>query len=217
MRWSRWLCYIPLLCTLACSRQPLPALWSERLAAQELVHLGQVYQARGDQVRALQAYQQAVQMHPGYVPAWTALGDLHYVRQEYAPAEAVYKKILTLNPQQAEIYDNLCWVYLSTHRNLDAAESLIQQALALNPSPRNRYLDTQAVIWLRQGKYEQALASLDEAIGLTPSTAREALAERYQLLAEIYRRMGRDDEAQRAQEQAANTRRSGDGPMEGDL
>ena len=113
------------------------------------------------------------------------LGDWDYQRQQYAAAEAVYKKILTLDPPQAEIYHNLCQVYLSTHRSLDVAESLIQRALALNPSPRYRYLDTQVASWMRQGKYEQALASLDEAIGLTPPPAREALAERYQLLAEI--------------------------------
>lgn len=212
MRWSRWLCFIPVLCLLACSRQPVPALWSERLAAQELVHAGQVYQARGEQAQALQAYQQAVHMHPGYLPAWIALGDLHYLRREYAQAEAIYKKILTLNPQQAQIYNNLCWVYLSTHRSLDEAESLIQQALALNPSPRYWYLDTQAVIWMRQGKYDQALASLDEAIALTPPTAHEELAQRYQLRAEMYHRMGQAQEALAAQEQAADARRLSNKP-----
>jgi tetratricopeptide (TPR) repeat protein len=187
------------------------------MAAQELTHVGQVYETQGDQTRALQAYLQAVQMHPSYIPAWNMLGGWYYQRRQYAEAEAVYKKILTLDPRQAEIYHNLCWVYLSTHRSLDTAESLIQQALALNPSPRYRYLDTQTRIWMRQGKYEQALASLEEAIGLTPSPAREALAERYQLLAEIYRQLGRDQEAQWAHEQAANARRIGENPKEGDL
>jgi Tfp pilus assembly protein PilF len=200
---------------LACSRQPPPAPSSERVAAQELIHLAQVYDAQGDQTRALQAYVQAVQIHPSYIPAWNRLGDWYSQRQQYAAA--VYKKILTLGPRQAEIYDHLCRVYLSTHRNLDTAENLIQQALALNPSPRYRYLDTQTLIRMRQGQYEQALASLEEAIGLTPSPAREALAERYQLLAEIYRQLGRDQEAQWAHEQAANARRLGDSPQEGDL
>lgn len=213
----QWLLCILLLFTLACSRQPPPTLFSERMAAQELTHLGQVYQAQGHQARALQAYQQAVQMHPSYIPALSALGDWYYGHQEYAQAEAAYKKILTLDPGQAEIYHNLCWVYLSTHQSLDAAESLIQQALALNPSPRHRYLDTQTVIWMRQGKYEQALASLEEAIGLTPLSAHEALAGRYQLLSEVYGHLGRDQEAQWAHEQAAMARRIGENPQEGDL
>jgi tetratricopeptide (TPR) repeat protein len=156
-------------------------------------------------------------MHPGYLPAWMALGAWYYYHHEYAHAEAVYKKILTLDPRQAEIYHNLCWVYLSTHQSLDVAENLIQQALALNPTPRSQYLDTQAVIWMRQGKYEQALASLDEAIGLTPALAHEALAGQYQLLAEIYHHLGRDQEAQWAHEQASITRGSNGRPTEGDL
>jgi tetratricopeptide (TPR) repeat protein len=205
----RWLWCLLLLAVLACARQPRAPLLAERLAAQELVHLGQLYASRGEPERALQAYRQAVQLHPGYVPAWIALGDWHYVRQEYAAAEAVYKKILTLDPRLAEIYHNLCWVYLATQRNLDEAESLIHQALALHPFPRDWYLDTQAMIWLRQGKYEQALRPLREAIDLTPATAQAALAARYRLLAETYRRLGRDRDAQWADERAVEAQRIG--------
>jgi tetratricopeptide (TPR) repeat protein len=78
------------------------------------------------------------------------------------------KKILTLEPRQAEIYRNLCRVYLATQPSLDVAESLIQQALALAPSLRYRYLDAQALIWARRGKHEQALASLDRGDRLDP-------------------------------------------------
>jgi tetratricopeptide (TPR) repeat protein len=118
--------------------------------------------------------------------AWSSL------RQEDAPATAVYKKTLTLHTWQAEIYHNLCWVYLSTHWSLDAAESLIQQALARNPTPRFWSLDTQAVILRRQGKHARALTSLEAVVVLTPSSAPQALPERDQLLVGLYRCLGRN-------------------------
>lgn len=205
----RWGWLLLLVGLLACSRLPRPVLLPEKVAAEELTHLGQVYHAQGKSELALQTYLKAVQMNPRYVPAWVELGNLHYLRQEYAQAEAVYKKILTLDPRMAEIYNNLCWVYVREHRHLDEAESLIQRALALNPSHRYFYLDTQAIIWMRQGKYEQALASLTEAIQGTPQGERDVLAEQYEHLAETYRHLGREGDAQWARQQAAIARRGG--------
>ncbi len=205
-----WICCLILVIVPSCSRVPRPVLLPEKISAQELTHLGQVYQAQGNNDLALDTYGKAVQMNPRYVPAWVELGNLQYLRQEYAQAEAVYKKVLTLDPRMAEIYNNLCWVYLNEHRNLDEAEDLIQRALALNPSHRYFYLDTQAVIWMGQGKYEQALASLTEAIQGTPPSARDALAEEYEHLAEVYRQLGQDGDAQRARERAASARLGGE-------
>ena len=116
---------------------------------------------------------------------------------------------MTLDPRMAEIYNNLCWVYVCEHRNLDEAEDLIQRALALNPSQPYFYLDTQAVIRMRQGKYEQALASLTEAMRGTPPDARDALVEQYEHLAEVYRLLGQEGDAEWAREQAASLRGEG--------
>lgn len=192
----------------ACSRLPRPVLLPADVSARELTHLGQVYQAQGKSEAAEQTFQQAVQLNPRYTPAWVELGNLYYLRAAYAQAEAVYKKVLTLDPRMAEIYNNLCWVYVQEHRNLNEAESLIQRALALDPTSRYLFLDTQAVIWMRQGKDEQALASLTDAIRMTPSAAHDALAEQYEHLAEVYGHLGREEEAQWAREQAAMARRS---------
>jgi len=192
-------CCLLLFLLPTCSRLPRPALLPQQNAAQDLTSLGQVYQAQGKHELALQTYYKAVQMYSSYVPAWVEIGNWHYLRQEYAQAEAVYKKILTLDPRMAAIYNNLCWVYLSTHRSLDEAERLIKRALSLNPLERYMYLDTQAVIWIRQGKDGQALASLEEALELTPLAAHDALVELYQHLAEVYRHLGQDREAQWAQ------------------
>ena len=75
------------------------------------------------------------------------------------------KKSLTLSSWIAQIYTAFCWDALCTHRNLDEAERLLQQALALLPSSRARYLRHPGIIWMRQGKPEQVSVPLDEAIG----------------------------------------------------
>ncbi len=209
VRWLGCVWQALILVLPACSRLPRPVLLPADVSAQELTHLGLVYLAQGKNEAAEQTFQKAVQLNPRYTPAWVELGNLYYLRAAYAQAEAVYKKVLTLDPRMAEIYNNLCWVYVQEHRNLDDAESLIQRALALQPSARYLFLDTQAVIWMRQGKYEQALASLTDAIQMTPSAAHDALAEQYEHLAEVYGHLGREEEAQWAREQAAMARRSG--------
>lgn len=209
MRWPGCLLLVLTLVAPACSRLPRPVLLPADVSARELTHLGLVYQAQGKSEAAEQTFQKAVQLNPRYTPAWVELGNLYYLRAAYAQAEAVYKKVLTLDPRMAEIYNNLCWVYVQEHRNLDEAESLIQRALALQPSSRHLFLDTQAVIWMRQGKHEQALASLTDAIRMTPSAAHDALAEQYEHLAEVYGHLGREGDAQWAREQAAIARRTG--------
>jgi hypothetical protein len=75
------------------------------------------------------------------------------------------KKSLTLSFWIAQIYTTFCWDALCTHGNLDAAEDLLRQALALYPSSRARYLRHPGIMWMRQGKPEQVLTPLDEAIG----------------------------------------------------
>lgn len=63
---------------------------------------------------------------------WLRQGNIDYARQNYAQAEASYRKALAAQPQLASAYHNLHYVHLAQNR-LDDAFAAYQQAVALQP------------------------------------------------------------------------------------
>ncbi|MBA7714086.1 hypothetical protein ES703_123100 [subsurface metagenome] len=57
-------------------------------------------------------------------------------------AEKYYKKAIKKEPQNADAYNNLAWLYYVQGKNLDEAESLVLRAMQLNPSKSDTYKDT---------------------------------------------------------------------------
>ena len=65
-------------------------------------HLAEAYQRRGDkgdEQRALEAYQGAISTVPSYAPTYRALGMYHLKKTEYGKAEPYFAKYLQLAPQ----------------------------------------------------------------------------------------------------------------------
>ncbi|MBA7544671.1 hypothetical protein ES705_37032 [subsurface metagenome] len=63
-------------------------------------------------------------------------------KELFEKAAAKYKKAVKLNPQFADAYNNLAWVYFKQKKNLAEAVNLVQKALELNPAHKTYYLDT---------------------------------------------------------------------------
>jgi tetratricopeptide (TPR) repeat protein len=68
---------------------------------------GGEHEARGDDERALAAYQQALAGDPALAAAHTNLGNLHYRRGERGEARTRYEAALALDPEQPEARYNL--------------------------------------------------------------------------------------------------------------
>ena len=47
-----------------------------------------------------------------------------------------------MNPEFADAYNNLAWVYYQQRKNLPEAINLVRKALILNPAHKTYYLDT---------------------------------------------------------------------------
>ncbi len=69
------------------------------------------HEARGDDERALAAYQQALDGDPALAAAHTNLGNLYYRRGERGEARAHYEQALALDPEQPEARYNLANLY----------------------------------------------------------------------------------------------------------
>jgi len=63
-------------------------------------------------------------------------------KELFEKAAAQYRKAIKLNPEFADAYNNLAWVYYQQKKNLAEAVNLVQNALKLNPAHQKYYLDT---------------------------------------------------------------------------
>ncbi len=63
-------------------------------------------------------------------------------KELFEKAAAQYRKAIKLNPEFADAYNNLAWVYYQQKKNLSEAINLVQKALKLNPAHQKYYLDT---------------------------------------------------------------------------
>lgn len=88
------------------------------------------------------------------------------------------------------------YLYAEQGVNLEEGEHLIKQALeaATDNETRGAYLDTQAWIYYKQGKYDEAIRVLEQAISLTMGT----VEERYHLAMAYEQKAESCEEAERA-------------------
>ncbi len=170
------------------------------LSPEEHNDLGRIYESQKKFDEAAQQYHAALERDPNFVPSLLLLGDLSYRIKKYSEAEASYKKAIKLQPENGDIYNNLCWVYIDQKINLEAAEDLIRKALSLTPDHRAYYLDTLGVILLRSGKTSESIEAFNQAVQLLPQDAPVYLAEAYAHLAEAYTAAGNITEAHNAEE-----------------
>ncbi len=181
------------------------------LSPQEHNDLGRIYESQKKFDEAAQQYHAALERDPNFVPSLLLLGDLSYRTKKYSEAEAAYRRAMKLQPENGDIYNNLCWVYIDQKINPEAAEDLIRKAMSLTPDHRAYYLDTLGVILLRSGKTAESIAAFNQAVQLLPQDAPIYLAEAYAHLAEAYTAAGNLTEAHNAEE-ASERYRTMQGP-----
>ncbi len=176
------------------------------LSPEEHNNLGRIYESQNNFDQAVQQYHAALKKDPNFVPSLLLLGDLSYRLKKYSEAETAYKKAIKLQPENGDIYNNLCWVYIDQRADLGTAAELIQKALSLTPEHRPHYLDTLGVILLRSGKTAESIAALKLAVELLPKDVPAYLAEAYSHLAEAYAAEGKVAEAHEAEQAAEKYR-----------
>ena len=153
------------------------------LSAQEHFTLGSIYEKRGESELALREYKMALNKDSHFLPAMTRLGELSYVTGQYGQSERYYRKAIEMAPRNGDLYNNLCWAYLSQGKRLKEAEGLIIKAMELNPEHKGHYLDTLGAIYLKQHRYRKAIEVLETATSFFDET-------QLNLLSQVYRRLG---------------------------
>ena len=109
------------------------------LTPEEHLHLGVAYEKRGELDPAIKEYKLAAKKLP---LAYLYLGNVYFQKNELDEAEKNYREAIRKDPQNADAYNNLAWLYYTKKENLEGAERLVLKALELNPSKGNIYRDT---------------------------------------------------------------------------
>ncbi len=125
------------LTTASCALPKIIVL-HDPLSPEEHINLGLAYEKRGETEAAIEEYKKAAKDLP---TAYLYLGNIYYGKGEYSEAEKYYRKVIKKEPDLADAYNNLAWMFYRSGTNLKEAEALSQKALELDPSNDN-YKDT---------------------------------------------------------------------------
>ncbi len=104
------------------------------LTAEEHLNLGVSYEEKGELDNAIKEYRLASKKLP---LAYLYLGNVHFLKKEWAEAEKYYKEAIQKDPQNADAYNNLAWLYYTKGENLKEAEDLASKSPGTQSLERN--------------------------------------------------------------------------------
>ena len=189
---------LSLLALVGCGHAALTGREEDPLSAREHFTLGSIYEKRGEPELALREYTMALRKDSHFLPAVTRSAELSYVMGHYDQAESSYRKAIKLAPRNGDLYNNLCWVYLSQGKKLKKAERLIIVAMEVNPEHKGYYLDTLGAIYLEQHRYREAVEVLEAAASFFDETQSDLLGQVYRHLRAAYEGIGERSKAAEA-------------------
>jgi Tfp pilus assembly protein PilF len=124
------------------------------------------------------------------------LGALYDENKNKEKSIANMKKAIEINPKNAAALNYLGYTWAEMGVKLDEAESLIQQALKIEPND-GFYIDSLGWVYYQKGDYKQAVELLERAVEITVDdpTILEHLADAYEKAGKPERAMSRYREA----------------------
>ena len=151
------------LFVIGCSMFPRPAVLHDPLTEAEHLKVGMAYEENGEWKRALAEYKAVLQENQQHLHALINIGNVYAQLQQYQEAEAYYRKALQLDPNHPMANNNLAWILTVEGVHLAEAEALIGRAMSSDPNRWSVYFDTLAYLYLRQGRFSEAMSSIKEA------------------------------------------------------
>ena len=119
------------------------------------------------EAEALRLARRAIAMDNNLPQAYWVLGFVQIFRGEYMEAINASERAIALDPNNSDAYATLA-ISTNFSGNPEKAIALMQQAIALNPRYGSRYSAVLAMAYYHAGKYEEALAALDDSLNRNP-------------------------------------------------
>ena len=122
---------------------------------------------------ALADYHQAVRLDPNNAAAYTNRGDMFADFGRWANASTDYRMAIKLNPNLGRAYQSAAWLMATCpdeeFRNPDQAVEAAQRAVELDGESDYRYLETLAAAQANAGLFDDAVATQQRALEITPA------------------------------------------------
>ncbi len=149
--------------------------------------------------RAILLFEQAVELDPGYALAWAALAAAYGMKGQFqglpelvAKAADKGHRALELDPRLPEAHQWLGSAYQALGE-ADKASEYLAEAIRLDPTNNVSHLLLSRVLWLHQGRIDDAIQSAEQALRLNPEAGHIHMQ-----LGLMYTLRGRYDEAEAA-------------------
>ncbi|PYK10160.1 MAG: hypothetical protein DME61_04135 [Verrucomicrobia bacterium] len=132
--------------------------------ADALTHFveGMAFEENGEMDRALEAYRKVLNVDPGQSQLAARVAGLLIQQDDFPQAIDVLKDAIKANPNNAEPYQQLAFIYVRYLKKTDQAIDYANRAIALNPADAEGY-QRLVEIEVAAGQEKKALEVLDRA------------------------------------------------------
>ncbi len=132
-----------------------------------LMYLGSFYEDLEDYLLAEQTLERALEVDAANVDLNFRLGVIYDKAGKKEKSIGQMKKVIALDPENANALNYLGYTYADLGRNMDEAERLILQALKYKPG--DGYItDSLGWVYFKKGLFKKALKYLEKAVSLVP-------------------------------------------------
>jgi tetratricopeptide (TPR) repeat protein len=156
---------------------------------------GLVYSEKKDYKKAIETLEDTIRLSSGSNPDILDANFYYYYGAalerdgQFDKSIAQFHKAIELNPDFAEAYNYLGFMYADKNIKLEEARDLIERALSYEPE-NGAYLDSMGWVYYREGQVDKALTYLQRAI-----TAIGEDSTVYDHLGDVYRKLGEANKA----------------------
>jgi tetratricopeptide (TPR) repeat protein len=128
--------------------------------------LGMNFRALGDNERAINAYQTAVEMDSGITDAWIILGEMHEEKKN-PKALQYYESAILSNPESMQALHAKAY-YLQNHGKIPQAQDLYKQIILKDNTYSDAYLNS-GLLYMESDSVDKAFEQFDILTGIEPS------------------------------------------------
>jgi len=150
-------------------------------------YLGLVCFRRGDPAAALKYLLQAEQAEPGWAELQCQIGMVYLRRRYWRKAEQAFRKVLQIDPDNAEAHDGLGMAYRAQHRPAEAVHEHMQSIALLHQRPQTHI--NLGLALAEAGQFDWAIRAFEVALEQNPSHPFP-----HRCLARLYRQVKKDPE-----------------------
>ena len=159
--------------------------------ADSLNNLGVLLVEHGDSEESLNYLREAVRLKPQQVNVFAKLAWTLDSQGKTESAVVFYREALRVQPDNVQVCNNLAWLLATSadakSRSGEEAVKWAEHACTLTSFNQAPLLGTLAAAYAEAGRFQDAVATAEKAIGLAQAEGQKELVERNRQLLELYR------------------------------